>query len=228
MDKEKTKVLKVNNTSGDTIKLKGENLEDVEYFTYLGSVVNKEGGTDKDICARIGKAMLAFQSLNPLWNSQTASVKTKLQIFNTNVKSVLLYACETWRTTKASTHRLQTFLNRCLRRILRIKWFHKVTNEELWRQAGQDPVDLQIKKRKWGWLGHTLRKPATNITRQALKWNPQGKRKRGRPRTTWRRSTVQEAQQAGYSWGQLEAVAQDRMKWRSLVSDLCPSLGRRV
>ena len=96
----------------------------------------------KDICTRIGKATAAFKALNPLWNSQTASVKTKLQIFNTNVKSVLLYACETWRTTKASTHRLQTFLNRCLRRILRIKWFHKVTNEELWRQAGQDPVDL--------------------------------------------------------------------------------------
>ena len=102
---------------------------------------------------------------------------------------------------------------------------YKVTNEELCRQAGQDPVDLQMKKRKWGWLGYTLRKPAINITRQALKWNPQGKRKQGRPRTTWRRSTVQEAQQLGYSWGQLEVVAQDRMKWRSLVSDLCPSLG---
>ena len=159
----------MNNTSGDTIKLKGEDLEDMEHFTYLGSVVNKEGGTDKDICTRIGKATAAFKALNPLWNSQTASVKTKLQIFNTNVKSVLLYACETWRTTKASTHRLQTFLNRCLRRILRIKWFHKVTNEELWRQAGQDPVDLQIKKRKWGWLGHTLRKPPNKIPRQALK-----------------------------------------------------------
>ena len=38
-------------------------------------------------------------------------------------------------------------------------------------------------KRRWGWLGHTLRKPNTNITRQALTWNPQGKRKRGRPKT---------------------------------------------
>ena len=122
----------VNNVSGDTIKLKGEDLDDVEHFTYLGSgVVNKEGGTDKDICTRIGKATAAFKASNPLWNSQTALVKTKLQIFNTNVKSVLLYACETWRSIKASTKRLQTFLYRCLRRILRVKWFHKVTNKEL-------------------------------------------------------------------------------------------------
>ena len=36
-----------------------------------------------------------------------------------------------------------------------------------------------ILKRRCGWLGHTLRKPNTNITRQALTWNPQGKRKWG-------------------------------------------------
>ena len=32
-------------------------------------------------------------------------------------------------------------------------------------------------KEKWGWIGHTLRKPATNTTKHALSWNPQGKRK---------------------------------------------------
>ena len=42
----------------------------------------------------------------------------------------------------------------------------------------------QIRKRKWGWIGHALRKPASNITRQALDWNPQGKRKVGRPKQT--------------------------------------------
>ncbi|RUS77407.1 hypothetical protein EGW08_014826 [Elysia chlorotica] len=43
-------------------------------------------------------------------------------------------------------------------------------------------VETEIMKRKWGWIGHTLRKPASNITRQALDWNPQGKRKVGRPK----------------------------------------------
>ena len=62
-------------------------------------------------------------------------------------------------------------------------------------RAGQEPVSKQILKRKWTWIGHTLRKPPNNTTRQALRWNPQEKRKRGWPRNSWRRSTETEKAQ---------------------------------
>ena len=68
----------------------------------------------------------------------------------------------------------------------------------------------QIKRRKWRWLGHALRKPADNVTRRGLRWAPQGKRKREWPKTTWQRSTEAEAKAAGLRWGQLERKAQDR------------------
>ena len=54
------------------------------------------------------------------------------------------------------------------------------------------------------WLGHTLRKPNSNITRQALTWNPQGKRKRGRPKNTWRRDLEADITHTGLRWKQLE------------------------
>nr|KAG5699060.1 hypothetical protein BaRGS_025454 [Batillaria attramentaria] len=118
---------------------------------------------------------------------QAAGVDIKLRIFNSSVKSVLLYGCETWRKRKTMQQKIQTFLNTCLRRIFNIRWPEKIRNEELWERAGQEPVAKQILRRKWGWIGHTLRKPASSTTRQALTWNPQGKRKRGRPRNSWRR-----------------------------------------
>ena len=155
-------------------------------------------------------------------------MKTKIRIFNTNVKSVLLYACETWRVTKASNNRIQTFVNRCLRHILRVRWQDKVRNEDLWKRAEQQPLHLQVRKRKWRWLGHTLRKPFANVTRHALRWTPQGKRNRGRPKTTWRRSTDAEVKQTGMSWNQLEKMAKDRGRWRSLVDDLCSNGNLRV
>ena len=68
----------------------------------------------------------------------------------------------------------QTFTNTCLRRTYNIRWPEMIPNEDLWERAGQEPVAKQILKRKWGWIGHTLRKPASSITRQALTWNPQG------------------------------------------------------
>ena len=61
-----------------------------------------------------------------------------------------------------------------------------------WERTKQLPVENEIKHRKWRWMGHTLRKPATNITRHSLMWNPRGKRKRGRPRNTWQRDTENE------------------------------------
>ena len=104
----------------------------------------------------------------------------------------------------------------------------KTKLEDLWKRAEQQPLHLQVRKRKWRWLGHTLRKPFANVTRHALRWTPQGKRNRGRPKTTWRRSTDAEVKQTGMSWNQLEKMAKDRGRWRSLVDDLCSNGNLRV
>ena len=109
----KTKTMRMNVTNPSKFKINEEELEDVTSFTYLGSIISNDGGTDKDIKCRIGKAAAVFKSLKPIWTSSQISLNTKLKIFNSNVKSVLLYASETWRITKASIHRLQTFTNRC-------------------------------------------------------------------------------------------------------------------
>ena len=73
-----------------------------------------------------------------------------------------------------------------------------------WKGRDKSKLLQKKKRRDWGWIGLTLRKPATNTTRQALSWNPQGKRKVGRPRQTWRRSLEEELRQSelgGVSWG---------------------------
>ena len=145
-----------------------------EDFVYLGSNISKDGGSDRDIQVRIGKARTAFTILCPVWKSKTVSRKTKLRIFNTNVKSVQLYGSETWRVTTATSNKLQSFVNKCLRSI-GIHWPGVIRNEDLWAKTDQERMDIQIRRRKWGWIGHTLRKPNSNGTRHALRWNPQGK-----------------------------------------------------
>ena len=44
----------------------------------------------------------------------------------------------------------------------------------------QKPIEIKIKRRKWNWIGHTLRKEAGAIEKTVLDWNPQGYRRRGR------------------------------------------------
>nr|KAG5707728.1 hypothetical protein BaRGS_003303 [Batillaria attramentaria] len=186
----KTEVMRVNHKQHDPIQLHQEDIKEVDKFIYLGSVVSKDGGTDEDIKSRTNKARHAFRTLRPIWRSTALSLRNKIRIFNSNVKSVLLYGSETWRTTKTGSHRLQTFINRCLRNILNIRYPLVITNQDLWERTRQVPIEQEIKKRKWGWIGHTLRKPTSNVTRQSLDWNPQGKRKVGRPKQTWQRTCV--------------------------------------
>ena len=225
--KGKSKVLKVNTTCTSPITLNGEALEEVENFTYLGSIVNNLGGTDADVKTRLGKARTAFIQLRNIWNSRDLHIKTKIRIFNSNVKSVLLYGAETWRNTVSTTNKIQTFINTCLRRILHIRWPDRIRNEDLWQRTNQQPVDQEIIQRRWRWIGHILRKPVSSTTRQSLTWNPQGKRKRGRPRNSWRRDLDDDVRRMGHSWSQIERTAQDRKAWRSLVSGLCPRRGTR-
>jgi len=78
-----------------------QNIEDVESFTYLGSIISKTGGTEEDIKSRIEKAQHVFVTLKPVWNNRNILLKTKLTIINSNVKFVLLYGSEAWKHTKA-------------------------------------------------------------------------------------------------------------------------------
>jgi hypothetical protein len=79
-------------------------------------------------------------------------------------------------------------------------------------------INIEIRKRKFRWIGHTLRKEDGEIPKAAPFWNPQGSRKRGRPRNSWRRSVNKEA---GRTWNELRFLAADRQKWKGLIDNLC-------
>ena len=103
-------------------------------------------------------------------------------MFNTNVKPVLLRGSESQRVNEVALHKLQTF-NGCLSRIVHIRWPGKLSTEDLWRTADQEPVTSHILRRNWSWTGHTLMKSVSNITRQVVVRNPHGEGKAGK--TQW-------------------------------------------
>ena len=219
-------MIKINTILNTPITVGGKPIKEVESFVYLGSTITKLGGTDENVTSRIGKARDASIMLKKVWTSKEISTETKMRIFNSNVKSVLFYGCETWKTTGKVQSRLQAFLNTCLRRISGIRWSDRERNQVLWERAGQEPVSKHILKRKWSWIRHTLRKPPNNTTHQALRWNPQGKRKRGRPRSSWRRSCETEIAQQETYWNGVIKAAQGRVRWREVVEGLCSSWSR--
>ena len=80
---------------------------------------------------------------------------------------------------------------------------------------------VYIKRKKWNWIGHTLRKGDDDLAKQALDWNPQGSRRRGRPAETWSRTVKSEAQSAGKTWNEIKGQARNNVRWRLFVDALC-------
>jgi hypothetical protein len=217
----KTQEMRINTNRQDPILLNGETIQQVNSFCYLGSIMTTSGGADEDVESRVKKAKAAFAQLRPIWNSRKLSLKTKLRLLNSNVMTVLFYGCETWKTTEEIRRKVQATVNRFLRSILGIRWPEVISNEDLWQRTNHVQCDVQMKKRKWNWVGHTLRRGQQHIPKQALEWNPQGSRRRGRPRQTWRRSIHQELAAVGKSWQDAKTTAGNRVRWRALSDALC-------
>jgi len=95
------------------------------------------------------------------------------------------------------------------------------SNEEFWRRTEEIEMSTRIRRWKWNWIGHTMRKGHGATERGALDWNPQGKRGRGRPRPTWRRTVHSEALENGKSWSEVKRMAAHRSRWRCFVDAPC-------
>ncbi|KAJ8333838.1 hypothetical protein SKAU_G00411570 [Synaphobranchus kaupii] len=78
INKKKTEIVKINTTANTPVTVGGEPIMEVESFVYLGSVVDKKGGTDRDVTARTGKARAAFVMLKNIWASREISMATKM------------------------------------------------------------------------------------------------------------------------------------------------------
>ena len=118
MNSSKTEEIRVNTIVKQRLRLNGEDIKRSSDFCYLGGIVAEDGGTSREVSARIKKARGSFSKLRRVWPSK--SLRNGTKIFNACVKSVLLYGCKTWLVTKEIQRKMQTFVNRCLRYIIRI------------------------------------------------------------------------------------------------------------
>ncbi|VDP02055.1 unnamed protein product [Schistosoma margrebowiei] len=108
---------------------------------------------------------------------------------------------------KTIIQKIQVFINSCLRKILWISWPDTISNNLLWERTNQIPEEEEIRKKRWKWIRHTLRKAPNCITRQVFTWNPQGQRKRGRLKNTLRREVETDMRKMNKNWTELERKA---------------------
>ena len=127
---DKTKVV-ANNPNGfqREINVKGQRLEEVENFKYLGAIISNEG-SKPEILSRIARTTAALSRLKIIWRGKNISLASKVKLMRTLILSTFLYACESWILTAEIERRTQALEMRCYR-LLNISYKNQVTNEEV-------------------------------------------------------------------------------------------------
>ena len=218
-------------TSDSPLGLKcGDNtVEQVVDFRYLGSTVERTGSSEKEVQSRIGQASGAFNRLKPVWRSKKYSLKLKMRLFNSNVISALLYSCECWKLNQHQEKRILAFENNCLRRILNINWRDHITNQTVRSISRQPLVTDVIRQRRWRYLGHVIRMAGDRLPRTVLEWQPEGTRRRGKPKNTLRRTYQRDLKHINAivqpQWEDVWAAAHMRDDWRLFLDALGASGG---
>ena len=120
----------------------------LENHLQASSIVAENGGASREVSARIQKATGSFSKLRRVWLSESLREDTKIRIFNACVISVLLCGCETWLVTKEIQRKIQTFVNRYLRYILRIWWPKIIFQQRLMESNRTRRYKCRNKKKK--------------------------------------------------------------------------------
>ena len=216
INREKTKVM----TTTDTVcqvRINQEHLEQVDTYTYLGSVMAGDGDCGSEIRTRLAKGYAVATGLQKIWKSHDITTETKIKLWRALVWPVALYGCESWTLRKEEERRIEAFEMKCLRLIMRVSWIEKRTNEWVMEAAGvQRNLLKTVKERKMIYFGHIMRKKGTCIEKEIIQGSISGGRGRGRPRMSWLDNIK--------SWTGLEMremlrLTEDRKRWRNIVHD---------
>lgn len=250
---QKCAILPINDppiVTSQQLKLYDSPIPIVDQFTYLGSVFNNLGKCQQDIQRRIAIASATFQAMTNLWDSPKVTRRTKANVYNACVRSIVLYGCESWTLRQQDSQALSVFDNRCLRRLTHTAWNHFRTNLFVQQLAFGERanalgnINRIIQKRQLRWLGHAARMDSARLPNSALHssaipvWRT---RCGGRP-MTWRRKMLTDtrplyitskgtnliprsdntaaAKYAGWM-SRIEALAGDRDSWNRISNNMC-------
>jgi len=201
-----------------TLVSNGETIKQVEKFNYLGSMITSDARDIKAIRIQIGKAKSAFGNLKNVLMNSKISMKTKLSLVTTFVLSTLLYGCETWTMLKEAEDKLQAMEMWIYRRLQKISWTAKMSNEEVLRKLGKERKLLKtIRQRQMNFFGHICRNDS--LEKLALTGAIAGTRDKGRQRTTYV-SSLRESTSNIPSNNEFIRATNDRSEWRHMIGNV--------
>ena len=198
------------------IKIRNNSLKQVKEFSYLGSTLTEDGKSTKEVIKRLAQAKSTFMKFKTILTNPKLQTETRMRVLRTYIWSIVKYGCETWTICKNLEKRLNSFEMWCYRRMKRISWTRRMTNQEVLRKMGKELELLpSIKKLQMKFVGHVYREGG--MEHLISSGMVEGKRARGRQRTTqW---DVIKEWTGAKDRNEVSRVILDRKRWRTMIAN---------
>ena len=143
------------NAGPPEIKVSGGIVEVVEHFPYLPSHLSQKATIDAEIQHHICCACTSFRKLcHRVFVDHNIRKETKVIVYKAICITTLLYGSEAWVTYRCHLKTLETFHQRCLRKILHIWWEGCRTNGSVLTEANTTSIEAMIVQNQLTWTGH--------------------------------------------------------------------------